>query len=137
MTKNKWWRPQSINKKTIPLLESWFMKGLSDIQACLYANVSTTAFYRYKAKNKKFRDRVEELKDNMLMRAKINISDSINWKWKADKFQRLLDSKRYLERKDNSFSNKQKIEQRNINIDIAESLTKEQMAKMAKRVLKD
>ena len=92
MVKNKWGRPNKINENVLSKLEDAFKYWMTDIEACLEADISTNTLYRYCEEHPEFRERKEELKNNPKRIAKRNIVDSII-KWDKD------DSKRYLETK--------------------------------------
>lgn len=77
------------------------MMGLTDIEACFYADISRTTLHNYQTANPEFLDRKEALKEAVKARAKINLSSSI-----IDEGN-VADSKWYLERKDKEFSPKQ------------------------------
>ena len=97
-------RPGKINKEVLSKLETAFMKGLSDREACLYADVEPRALYRYCDGHPEFRQRKELLKEQPKMRAKLNVSDRID---KHD----IYISTWYLERKaKDEFSAKHEID---------------------------
>ena len=117
MKEKKAWRPTVMTEKVVKKLEDWFIMGFTDLEACLYAEISKQSLYDYCKKYPAFTDRKEMLKDNLKMVAKTNLSKTINW-WDSN------DSKWYLERKGkDEFS--LKIETKNetvvdLNINIAE-----------------
>ena len=119
-------RPDKIDEKVLSKLEEGFSMGLTDVECCLYADIASATLYRYIEKNPKFRERKEELKNNLKMVAKTNLDKSIK-KWD------LTDSKWYLERKGkDEFSLKQEIDQKSeidLNINISE-LTDEELDKI-------
>lgn len=97
-------RPKKITKEILRKLEEAFLLGLSDREACLYADLATSTFYDYCKEHKGFSERKELLKDNMKMQSKINIANKIN---KGDIDLSLW----YLERKcKDEFSSKQEIQ---------------------------
>lgn len=63
-------RPSKFTPETIAKLEQAYLMGCTDIEACLYADVSKTALYNYQEKNPEFVDRKETLKSNPVMKAK-------------------------------------------------------------------
>jgi hypothetical protein len=71
-------RPSSINENTIPLLKEAFLWGCTDAEACVYADVSTSAFYRHQEENPGFRELKETLKTSPVMRAKRIVSQSLD-----------------------------------------------------------
>lgn len=102
--KNQGGRPTVMTESTINKLEQGFMLGLTDREACLYADISHQTLYDYCKKYPEFTDRKEMLKEQPKMRAKMNIANDID---KGD----ISTSKWYLERKaKNEFSATQGIE---------------------------
>lgn len=101
-------RPKSITKKVWEVLEDSFLMGLSDEQACLRANITKPTLYAYLGEHPELKDRREILKENIRMRAKINIVNEI-------KKGSIELSKYYLEKTDREFSNKLKVENENTN----------------------
>lgn len=85
-------RPKSITPEIVKKLEEAFSNALTDVEACLYAGVSTSAFYRYCEEHLDFREWKEELKKKPNIRAKLNILKGVN---AGD----INDSKWWLERK--------------------------------------
>ena len=63
-------RPTKFTPDTIAKLEQGFLMGCSDVEACLFADVSKTALYNYQERNPEFIDRKEMLKTNPVMKAK-------------------------------------------------------------------
>lgn len=92
-------RPTVMTPEVIRKLEDGFTKGLSDLEACLYAGIGKTPFYEYLQENPEFAERREMLKNNVRMQAKINIhtevaaGDARTSQW-------------YLERRDPEYANK-------------------------------
>lgn len=85
-------RPTVMTEAIVSKLEEGFAFGLTDRECCLYAGICHQALYDYCNKHPEFTDRKEMLKDQPLLRAKLNITKNIN---NGD----LTDSKWYLERK--------------------------------------
>lgn len=97
-------RPTVMTKDTLRKLEYAFMRGLSDTEACLYADIGITTLYRYCEDNPEFRDRKECLKQRPTAKARLNITEAI------EEGDREI-SKWWLERKaKNEFSTKQEID---------------------------
>ena len=119
---NNVWRPKLIDKTVVAKLEEWFSMWMTDVEACLYANISKNTLYRYVEDSPDFWNRKEELKNNLKMIAKTNLNKSIT-KWD------LIDSKWYLERRaKDEFSLKQEIDQNtnmNVNMKIEEATDEE------------
>ena len=80
MAKNKGGRPSVITPEAIRQLETAFLMGCTDLEACLVANVSKTAFYDYQAENPEFADRKEVLKSNTVMLARGVILEALEKK---------------------------------------------------------
>lgn len=100
---NKVGRPSVMTEEVIGKLEELFVKGLSDREACLIANIHPSTLYDYCNANPKFTERKELLKEQVKTQAKLNIAEAIINK-DADM------SKWYLERKaKDEFSAKQEI----------------------------
>jgi hypothetical protein len=85
-------RPTVMTDEVVRKLEEGFCAGLTDEQACLYADISKPTLYDYCNKYPEFSNRKEILKEQPLIRAKLNVTKNIN---SGD----LTDSKWYLERK--------------------------------------
>lgn len=100
--KTKRGRPTKMTQGTLRKLEELFVRGLSDEEACLLADIGTTTLYDYCKENPEFSERKELLKQRVKIRAKLNISKVIE-----DGDTDL--SKWYLERRDNDFKAKQAV----------------------------
>lgn len=97
-------RPKKITNIVLRKLEEGFCKGLSDREACVYADVALSTFYDFCKENSDFSERKEALKDSPKMHAKINIATKIE---SGD----IELSKYYLERKcADEFSTKQSLQ---------------------------
>jgi hypothetical protein len=59
-----------MTPETVQKLEKAFLMGCTDMEACLYADISKTALYAYIEKNPEFHDRKEVLKQNPVMKAR-------------------------------------------------------------------
>lgn len=95
-------RPTKITASVLNKLEDFFLRGLSDREACLLADISPQTLYNYCYKHPEFLERKEILKQRVKIRAKLNISNAIE---KGD-----IDiSKWYLERRDEDFKAKQAV----------------------------
>lgn len=96
-------RPTVMTKSVLRKLEFAYLKGLTDAEACLYANIGTSTLYDYCNAHPEFAERKELLKKNPVARAKINVAEKIE---KGD----IEASKWYLERRaKDEFSTKQEI----------------------------
>ena len=93
-------RPTKLTPETIDKLRTAFLMGCSDIEACLYADISKTALYNYQQKNPDFVDQKEQWKEQLTLKARTVIANSLNNKDENT-------AKWYLERKaKNEFSTK-------------------------------
>ena len=103
MTENKVGRPTVMTEAVLQKLEYGFLKGLTDEQCCVYAEISTSTLYNYCNENPEFLERKEQLKNNPSVKAKLNIVEAIE--------EGNVDiSKWYLERREkNEFSTKQEV----------------------------
>jgi hypothetical protein len=96
-------RPTVMTEDVLQKLEYAFMRGLTDVEACLYADIGTTTLYNYCEENPEFRERKEELKKNPVVQAKLNVFEAIESK-------DIDMSKWYLERRaKDEFSTKQEV----------------------------
>ena len=114
----------------ISKLEQGFAKGFTDVEACLYAGISTSALFRYIDKHPSFGKRKEELKDQPKMMAKDVIVSAIA---DGDKQQ----ANWYLERKDPEFTrkndnnNKTELNIKGLSMEQAMELDLEELEKIA------
>ena len=106
-------RPSSVTEEAIKRLEEAFMYGFSDNQACVYAGISRTAYYRFLSKNEPIRDRFKALKGHIKLQARFNIA-------KAIEAGNLEVSRWYLERRDPLFNQKVEVEVAEVALDEAE-----------------
>lgn len=99
------WRPTVVTEMVVAKLEEWFSYWFTDLEACLYANISKDALYDYCKKFPEFTDRKELLKDQPKMNARAVVAKKIkDW----DDYN----SRWYLERKwKDEFSTKEIIDQ--------------------------
>ena len=70
-------RPSKMTPETLAKLRSAFAVGATDAQACFYAGIDESTFYRYCDKNPDFRNETERLKENPVLKAKTNIVQEI------------------------------------------------------------
>lgn len=85
-------RPTVMTEDVVNKLEQAFSLGCSDLEACLFADISKQTLYDYQAKNPEFADRKAMLKDKLILKARTVIADALN---KKDENT----AKWYLERK--------------------------------------
>lgn len=103
MSENKVGRPTVMTEEVVQKLEFAFMRGMTDVEACLYADISRSTLHNYCEEHPEFLDRKEELKQHPTSKARLNVTEAIE-KGDADM------SKWWLERKaKNEFSTKQEI----------------------------
>lgn len=92
-------RPTKMTPECIEKLEHAFAKGLNDTEACLLVDICADTLDSYEAKHPEFVDKKKRLRSKPLMKAKLNIVDSVE---EGD----ISDSKWYLERRDPDFKPK-------------------------------
>lgn len=63
-------RPSVVTSEIIAILESAFLEGHTDREACLIANIDPATLYRYCKENPDFAIRKEQLKDNQFVIAR-------------------------------------------------------------------
>lgn len=95
-------RPCGVTPEKLSKLDEGFLLGLSDSECCLYADISTSAFYRYIDKHPEYRERKERLKKRPTIQAKKNIMDLLD---NGDE----ITSRWYLEKRSDEFSSKHDI----------------------------
>jgi hypothetical protein len=101
---NKGGRPTVMTDEVIQKLEYAFIHGLTDLEACLYANISKSTLYNYCEENPAFLERKEALKQHPTAKARLNVTEAIE---NGDEDL----SKWWLERKaKDEFSTKQTID---------------------------
>lgn len=93
-----------MNQSMVRKLDEAFMQGMSDREACLYCGIAYSTFTSWLENNPDYRIKKELLKDQPKMKAKHNISKSIN---NGD----INTSKWYLERRSKEeFGTKEEID---------------------------
>lgn len=85
-------RPTVMTPDVVNKLEQAFSMGCSDLEACLFANISKQSLYDYQAKHPEFADRKAMLKETLILKARSVIATSLNNKDENT-------AKWYLERK--------------------------------------
>jgi hypothetical protein len=85
-------RPKKLTQKTLAKLEYAFSCGCPVTEACLYADIDVSTFYRNIPKGSKLFNRYMHLKDKPLLNARMNITKAVQTK-------DLDTSKWYAERK--------------------------------------
>ena len=71
--KNVGGRPSVMTEKVIAELKGAFAVGATDSQACFYAEIDESTFYRYCEKTEGFREEMNRLKEKPILKAKTNI----------------------------------------------------------------
>lgn len=77
-TKKKAGRPTVMTDAVLRKLEHGFSCGLSDREACLYADIWPSTLYEYCENHPEFSERKELLKEQVKMQAKLNLASSIS-----------------------------------------------------------
>lgn len=83
-------RPTVITQEVLRKLEEAFSLGCTDLEACLYANISKSTLYDYQKANPDFLERKEKLKEAPILLARKTVIDSL---------KNPLTAQWYLERK--------------------------------------
>lgn len=117
-------RPTKMTESTLKKLEYAFLKGMSDREACLFADITEPTLYAYCNAHPEFSKRKELLKERPKVQAKINIVEGIeNGDTELSKW--------YLERKaKDEFSTKQDIDVSGEINNPFEGLTTEELKKL-------
>lgn len=102
LQKRKRGRPCGVTPEKLAKLDEGFLLGLNDVECCLYADISSSAFYRYLDKHPEYRERKERLKKRPTIQAKKNISELLE---NGDE----ITSRWYLEKRSDEFSSKHDI----------------------------
>ena len=63
-------RPTKMTPERVQKLEQAFLMGCTDVEACLFADISKQTLYNYQEQTPEFIDRKESLKSNPVMKAK-------------------------------------------------------------------
>ena len=70
MMENEVGRPTKMTEEVVAKFEHAFSLGCTDLDACVYADISKHTLYRYESSNPEFSDRKEVLKTNPFMKAR-------------------------------------------------------------------
>lgn len=97
-------RPPKIDDVVLGKLESAFLIGASDRQACKHAGINPDTLYEYQKKHPEFTERKEMLKENPILKAKFAVFKGL------DDPKLALD---YLKLRDDDFVAKTKSEVKN------------------------
>lgn len=71
-------RPTVMTPEVVSKLEQAWAMGCSDIEACLFADISKQTLYDYQNKNPEFVDRKERLKESLVLKARTVIASALN-----------------------------------------------------------
>lgn len=71
-------RPTIMTEERVSKLEQAFSMGCSDLEACLFADISKQTLYDYQEKHPEFVDRKAMLKQKMIFKARSIIAESLN-----------------------------------------------------------
>ena len=106
-----------MTPETVDKLEQAFAIGCTDIEACLFADISKQTLYNYQDKNPEFIDRKQKLKEMPVLQARTTVVEHLQDDPGSAKW--------YLERKKkDEFGANQKIETEITNIeDIINAIT--------------
>lgn len=96
-------RPTVMTESVVGKLEQAFAIDCTVEEACSYANISRDAFYDYLKKEPPFSDRIEELRQHPVLKARQTVSDKL-----GESYQNAMD---YLKRKKrDEFGDQQKVD---------------------------
>ena len=71
-------RPTKMTPETVKKLEEAFLLGCTDLEACLYGDISKQTLYNYQEKHPEFVDRKAALKSNPVMLARKIVMKSLD-----------------------------------------------------------
>ena len=71
-------RPTVMTDLTINKLEEAFLMGCSDLEACLFADISHQTLYNYQKENPDFVIRKEKLKENPILKARKSVINGLD-----------------------------------------------------------
>jgi hypothetical protein len=70
-------RPTVITEEVLRKLDEAFAMGCTDLEACLYADISKTALYDYQLEHPEFAERKELLKENPILLARRSVVEAL------------------------------------------------------------
>ena len=88
--KNRGGRPRVIDASIVVLLDCAFLNYATIEQACLFADISRESFYNWLGMNPTYRDRIELLKQNLGLRARLSVMRGL--KFDSDLALKVLES---------------------------------------------
>jgi hypothetical protein len=71
-------RPTLMTPETLRRLDEAFMLGCSDLEACLFADISKSTLYNYQNDNPEFVERKEKLKENPILTARTSVLKNLS-----------------------------------------------------------
>jgi hypothetical protein len=71
-------RPPIIDDGVLNKLEQAFSLGATDLEACFYAGISHQTLYNYQNKYPEFVERKEALKDKLILKSRMVVSDALD-----------------------------------------------------------
>lgn len=71
-------RPTVMTEDVLHKLEEAFALGCTDLEACLYADISKTVLYNYQKEHPEFVERKEELKEKPVLKARTTVVKSLD-----------------------------------------------------------
>lgn len=99
-----------MDELTVKKLEEAFALGCTDVEACLYADISRQTLQNYQTKNPLFIDRKEQLKETPVLKARQSVISSLE-----DDSKLAMD---YLKnKKSDEFNTSYKVDQSNRYVD--------------------
>ena len=77
MAKNKGGRPTVLTRETIAKLKQAFSIDATITEACFYADIADSSYYRWKEKNPKLSEDVERLRNKPILKARKEVVDGL------------------------------------------------------------
>lgn len=71
-------RPTVVTDEVLRKLEAAFALGCTDLEACVFADISKTALYDYQKSHPEFAERKEFLKEKPFLKARTTIIESLS-----------------------------------------------------------
>lgn len=71
-------RPTVVDEVTLQKLEEAFSLGCTDLEACLFANISKSTLYNYQNEHPEFVERKEDLKEKPVLKARTAVVKSLD-----------------------------------------------------------
>jgi hypothetical protein len=121
-------RPTVMTPEVLDKLQSAFAIGCTDTEACIFADIDMSSMYKYQEKHPEFTERKHLLKKKPVLKARMNLMDSLN--------QKNIDtSKWFLERKArDEFATRTVSDNFNVEVELTEEKKKE-INDMIERIL--